>query len=187
MRLERGGCRTNMRARGLCDEVWSKNNTEHIHHDLDRFDLEPPCDTIFVTSYLVNLAYVSMVHALRGGVDNDRAQDTRYRQDHRREMVTWALQKLTDKLPHFPQATAAMLMKAENRTAQAVLNAKSPTRMEEVLIAALRRAALPPYDVLQQGQQHNLPELAQAMEQQASALTTLAKSLVGRTYKAELA
>ena len=55
-------------------------------------------------------------------------------------MHAWALDKIQRELPAVSQAQASFLLRAEARTVNAVLNAKSTSQLQEVITAAKRRA-----------------------------------------------
>ena len=113
----------------------------------------------------------------RGGQKGDKADDPRT------AMIQWALQKVERELPEAIPQTILMLLKAEARTTSAILHTKSVHQTREVVNAALRRAALPPLGSTASKQSHDLPALAEAMDAQANALSSLADLLAKHMTK----
>ena len=64
------------------------------------------------------------------------------RADPRTLMLGWAKDKVLEKVPELNPATVHFLLRAENRTVGAILNARSPTQVKEVIYAAWKRAGL---------------------------------------------
>ena len=88
--------------------------------------------------------------AVRGGARSPRPQDSH--QQRRQEMQGWALQRLQENLPSLDSKLMKTLLKAENRTVSAVLNARSPMQLVHIASAALKRASL--YDRATALEQH---------------------------------
>ena len=57
-------------------------------------------------------------------------------------MRTWAEQRATDHVPEVSARTIKMLLRSEDRTVGALLNAKSAAQVRSVVAASLRRADL---------------------------------------------
>ena len=76
----------------------------------------------------------------RAGARNSRPN----MQDHRTQMIAWAMDKISRRFPHYNQSTVLMLLKAESRTVTAMLNCRSDIQLADVICAAYRRAGLQP-------------------------------------------
>ena len=112
----------------------------------------------------------------------DRAGMPRVRQpDPKAVMLGWAEQKIRDEAPEAQGKTIMMLMKAEPRTATAIMHAKSPTQTKEVIIAAYRRAGLPsPFHAAPQpvpAPDPNFGAMMSAMTEQTRLMGEIAVSL----------
>ena len=90
----------------------------HILHEAE----EPPMD----------------YHVPRGAGRRNRLN----RADPRTMMLSWAKDKVLEKMPELNPATVHFLLRAENRTVGAILNAKSSIQVKEVIYAAWKRAGL---------------------------------------------
>ena len=71
---------------------------------------------------------------LRGGA--------RGRMDHRSMMITWARDRIDKEAPEYAGPTSDMILKAEARVVGALLNARSPAQVKDVISSAWRRANL---------------------------------------------
>ena len=78
-----------------------------------------------------------------GAKGRERGKSTQIPTSYQKqEMQKWAVQKITEHMPHLPHKVAKHLAKSENRTVSAVMNSKSPVQTAHVVIAALRRAGI---------------------------------------------
>ena len=76
----------------------------------------------------------------RAGMSPRRPRDRV--QDPRTALISWAVQKAEDHAVGIHPSTIKMLCKAEARTAQALMNSRSPSQTRHILEAAFRRASL---------------------------------------------
>ena len=60
--------------------------------------------------------------------------------DHRAMMLTWAKDIIDREAPEFAGPTSDLLLKAEGRTVSALLNARSPAQVRDVISSAWKRA-----------------------------------------------
>ena len=60
----------------------------------------------------------------------------------RQQMLAWAKQRASDAAPRLPEKLITTLLKAEPRTATALMNSRGLGQAREVLLAALKRAGL---------------------------------------------
>ena len=112
----------------------------------------------------------------------DRAGMPRVRQpDPKTVMLGWAEQKVRDEAPEAQGKTIMMLMRAEPRTATAIMHAKSPTQTKEVIVAAYRRAGLPsPFHAMPQptpAPDPNVHAMMNALTEQTRLMGEIAVSL----------
>ena len=122
---------------------WPGSETDTL--DLEDEPMDPNVHLTLQVAPAVRIPEVEVdvdeVHLPRGGARTARLNPT----DPRTAMITWALQKIMKEVPHMNTSTANMLLRAENCTVTAVLNARSTSQLVEVLDAALRRVRLAAY------------------------------------------
>ena len=102
----------------------------------------PPSPSIirtpFCSSATVVLSYETQQQNLqRGGMRN------RHMADPRTAMLMWAQQRIARELPHLNQTIIGTLLRADNRMVCSVLNCRSTVQLNEVIVAACRRAGIP--------------------------------------------
>ena len=99
--------------------------------------------------------YQPLVHGplIRAGVRHQRVNVA----DPRSAMLIWAQQRIARDLPHANHTAIATLLRAENRTVCAVLNARSTLQVQEAVEAAWRRAGLPGVAVPRRAPEPSVP------------------------------
>ena len=123
---------------------------QHLHalmHEPDQaqphMEVEPSAAWTMPTSNVIAVDLVQQMEDMSlQHTPNDRggAKSSKNRYDPKAWMHAWALDKIQRELPSMSQAQASFLLRAEARTVNAVLNAKSTMQLQEVITAAKRRA-----------------------------------------------
>ena len=83
----------------------------------------------------------------------------------RTAMMTWAANRIAREAPEIPANIANTLLRAEGRNITAVLNARSPQQVRQIMQAAMRRAGIPT-----NAAQQDTPPPEEPQQQQASTL-----------------
>ena len=109
-----------------------------------------------------------------------------YRHEPRAAMHTWALQKIEREMPEFSQAAASFLLKAEARTVNAALHAKSTAQLQEVMYAAMRRADIQAQKDKEKGAQGDMDSLKKIHDSILAQMVTLNETMAPKTDLNEL-